>query len=377
MSDPPTLDVAALRRALALADLTDPTDGPHALQELVAAACGALESLGCLVRVVRANPIVTVRDNYDDLHYPAQGAARDARYTRYVADGVLLRTQTSALVPGALRRLAREPQRPADVALACPGVVYRRDCIDRLHAAEPHQLDLWRVRESPALEISDLDAMIGAVVDALLPRRRWRTLAAEHPYTTDGRQIDVAADERGAWVEIGECGLALPALLAASGLGDAATGLAMGLGLDRILMLRKGVDDIRLLRATDPRVAGQMLDLSPYRPVSSMPPVRRDLSIVCAAAPDAEAIGDRVRACLGADAELVEEIAVVSVTRAEELPEAAARRLGIAPGQVNVLLRLVLRALDRTLTHAECNVLRDRVYEACHEGGVWHWAARA
>lgn len=376
MAHPPTLDVAALRRALALPDLTDPADGPHAMQRLVTAACRALEALGCPVRVVRANPVVTVRDNYDDLHYPADGAARDARYTRYVADGVLLRTQTSALVPGALRRLARESEPLSDVVLACPGVVYRRDCIDRLHVAEPHQLDLWRVRRGERLGVADLETMIAVVVEALLPGRRWRTLDAQHPYTTDGRQIDVADGAGGAWVEIGECGLALPALLHASGLGDEATGLAMGLGLDRILMLRKGLDDIRLLRTADPRVASQMLDLSPYRPVSSMPPVRRDLSIVVAKVPDAEELGDRVRACLGRDAELIEEVAIVSVTPAEALPGAAARRLGIAPGQVNVLLRLVLRALGRTLTHAECNVLRDRVYEACHEGSAWHWAAR-
>jgi len=55
------------------------------------------------------------------------------------------------------------------------------------------------------------------------------------------------------WIEIGECGLASPALLAASGL-PAHTGLAMGLGLDRLVMLRKGIDDIRLLRATAPRI---------------------------------------------------------------------------------------------------------------------------
>ena len=49
------------------------------------------------------------------------------------------------------------------------------------------------------------------------------------------------------------------------GAGVEGTGLAMGLGLDRILMLRKGIADIRLLRAEDPRIAGQMGDLAVYR----------------------------------------------------------------------------------------------------------------
>jgi phenylalanyl-tRNA synthetase alpha chain len=53
----------------------------------------------------------------------------------------------------------------------------------------------------------------------------------------------------------------------------------MGIGLDRMLMLRKGIDDIRALRSLDPRIATQMLDLRPYRTVSHQPPIRRDLSI--------------------------------------------------------------------------------------------------
>jgi phenylalanyl-tRNA synthetase alpha chain len=59
------------------------------------------------------------------------------------------------------------------------------------------------------------------------------------------------------------------------------------------------MDDIRLLRSTDPRVAAQMTDLSPYRPVSSMPPIRRDLSIAVDAQADPELLGDRVREVLG------------------------------------------------------------------------------
>jgi phenylalanyl-tRNA synthetase alpha chain len=52
------------------------------------------------------------------------------------------------------------------------------------------------------------------------------------------------------------------------------------------------------------------------------------------------------------------------------------KRLGISPGQKNVLLRVVLRALDRTLTHDECNTLRDTLYAALHRGTAWEWAAR-
>jgi phenylalanyl-tRNA synthetase alpha chain len=81
-----------------------------------------------------------------------------------------------------------------------------------------------------------------------------------------------------------------------------------------------------------------------------------------------------VRAALGEGAEVVEAVAVLSETPYDALPEAARARIGIAPGQRNVLVRVVLRALDRTLTHAECNALRNAVYAALHRGTAWQWA---
>jgi phenylalanyl-tRNA synthetase alpha chain len=361
-----------VRRALSLRDLTDETAGAHAMQHLVHDATTALADVWrCSVAVHRAAPIVDVADNYDRLHYPEGGAARDARYTRYVTERAILRTQTSAMMPPALKLLAAAE--PRDALVACPGLVYRRDAIDRLHTGEPHQMDLWRVRTGAPLETRDLDEMIAIVVRALLPGRAHRTLAASHPYTKHGLQIDV--DDGGAWIEIGECGLALPALLDECGLDPSrVSGLAMGLGLDRILMLRKGIPDIRLLRSRDPRVAKQMEDLEPYREVSTQPPVRRDLSIAVAADAGAEEIGDRVRSALGDRARSVEEIAIVSETPIDALPAAAITRLGMQHGQKNVLLRVVLRDRDRTLTHAEANDLRNDIYAVLHEGTVQSWA---
>jgi phenylalanyl-tRNA synthetase alpha chain len=140
------------------------------------------------------------------------------------------------------------------------------------------------------------------------------------------------------------------------------------LGLDRALMLRKGIPDIRLLRSADPRVAGQMLDLSAYRPVSALPAARRDLSLAVGAGTDDEILGDRVRDALGAEADLVEEVTVLSTTPYDDLPAAARERLGKRSGHDNVLVRVVLRAMDRTLTADEVNGLRDRIYDALHEG---------
>jgi phenylalanyl-tRNA synthetase alpha chain len=368
---PTPITADQLRHDLAVRDLTDPAAGSHAVQLVLGAVTEALaRAWPVVVRPHRGHPVVSIADNYDVLGFSAEAVTRDGRYSRYVDAGHVLRTHTSALVPGALRALAADPHAPDDALLVCPGVVYRRDAIDRLHTGTPHQVDLWRIADSatgPVLGRDDLLEMVDLVVRAALPGVTHRVVPSPHPYTRDGIQID--AEVGGEWVEIGECGVADPAVLARCGLDASRVGgLAMGLGLDRLVMLRKGIDDIRLLRADDPRVVEQLLTLDRYRAVSSCPAIVRDLSVAVAAGIDDETLGDRVRAALGAVADQVEEVAVLSTTPEAELPDAARARLGIRPGQVNVLVRVVLRRLDRALTRAEANDLRDRVFTSIHDG---------
>jgi phenylalanyl-tRNA synthetase alpha chain len=284
----------------------------------------------------------------------------------------MLRSHSSAMIAPALRRLAAEGAAGGgDVLLACPGIVYRRDAIDWQHTGTPHQLDLWRITRRP-LTGADLDQLVEVLLAALVPGLPYRQQPRSHPYTRHGRQVDVRRDGR--WVEVWECGLAHPRVLAAAGLTGRG-GLALGMGLDRLLMLAKGIPDIRLLRSADPRVARQMLDLAPYRPVSAMPAITRDLSVAVAADDDAETLGDRVRDALGGDARCVEEVRILSSTDCLRLPAAAIARLGAAPDQRNLLVRVVLRDLDATLTSQRANALRDRIYRALHQGTRHQWAS--
>lgn len=369
--EPELLTADAYRQALALRDLTDSAHGPHAMQLLVGEIVHSLrEAWNCDVVVHRAPSVVSLEDNYERLGYPEDAAARDARYTRYVTATSVLRTHTSAMIPGLLRLI--RPADYADVLLVCVGLVYRRDRIERLWVGEPHQLDLWRILHAP-LDDSDLREMIDVVVATAVPEHGYRALPTSHPYTLNGLEVEVG--ENGRWVEVAECGLASPRVLRGGGLSSGYSGLAMGIGLDRLLMLRKGVDDIRLLRSGDDRVASQMLDLSRYNPVSSQPPAIRDLSIAVRDDSDAEELGDRVRAALADGAESIEAVTVLSETPGEKLPAQAVERLGLRPGQKNLLVRLVLRHPTRTLTDAEANELRDRVYAVIHEGSVHQWAS--
>jgi phenylalanyl-tRNA synthetase alpha chain len=363
------LHPAQLRRDLGIRDLSDPAEGRHAIQLLIGRAVEALSRVwDCEVRWCRGPRIVPVADNYDRLGYAAEAITRETRYTRYVDAAHMLRSHSSAMVPQALRRLAGEPG--DDVLLACPGIVYRRDAIDWQHTGTPHQLDLWRITRR-ALSDTDLDEMIAVLLDALTPGLAHRQQPRAHPYTRRGRQVDVRQDGR--WVEVWECGLAHPAVLAGAGLPGRG-GLALGMGLDRLLMLVKHVPDIRLLRSGDPRIARQMLDLARYQPVSPMPAIVRDLSVAVADDDDEETLGDRVREALGADADCVEEVRVLSATVYGQLPASAIGRLGARPGQKNLLVRVVLRDLDKTLTGEAANVLRDQIYRALHQGTEYQWA---
>jgi phenylalanyl-tRNA synthetase alpha chain len=370
-----------LQAALALRDLSDPTQGLHALSLLLTDVTAALQRLwGIDAETHRLSPLVATADNYDRLGYSPNDITRDSRYSRHISPTVMLRSHTSSGVPALLDSLRGEVGH-YDRLHALPGLVYRRDSIDRTHVGAPHQVDLWRLKARGLLGAPDLDQMMEAVVAAVLPASlypdvQWRATPASHNYTDTGRQLDVLVtqpDGSREWLELAECGLVAAHVLRGSGLNPRRwAGLALGLGLDRALMLRKGIRDIRLLRSENPDIRAQMLDLHPYRQVSVLPAVRRDLSLVLNSVEDAdvELLGDQARTALGEDADALAALEVRAVTPASGLPAAAVARLRLAPEQVNVLLRLVLQPLDRTLTADEANLLRDRVYLALHQGRV-------
>lgn len=357
-----------LRAALELRDLTDTDAGPHAMQHLegeIVRAVAALDDSS--VRRVRHSPLVSVAANYDALGYDAADVTRNQRYSRYLSPTVMLRSHTSAMMPIALA----SHDGVDNVLYAAAGLAYRRDAIDRTHTGEPHQLDLWRVSRNARWASDDLVAQLGAIAESVLSGCRWRVAPSAHSYTAGGLQLDVWDDVARQWLELAEGGLIARWLLDAAGLDPGRwTGVAAGLGLDRALMLRKRVGDIRLLRSSDPRVRKQMLDLSLYQPVSMMPPARRDLSVVLPWGVDDEVLGDQVRSALGDRVGDLEAVELVAVTSYDDLPEGARRRLHLRPGQVNALVRLTLRAIDHTLTAEEANTLRDAVYLAIHEGPV-------
>ena len=290
------LTPAEVARALRVRDLTDPAEGPHALQRIVDDIVAALVRAwrcerACPPRLARrvACTTTTTRSGYTP-----DAVTRDARvHAVRVGDrGAAQPYLGAGAGRAASARREKAESSGRDVLARVPGNRLPPG-LDRptAHRAPRTSSTCGASRAIAALDTGDLKEMIEIVVRAALPGAEYRVEARDHPYTTEGLQIDVAERRR-----VGRDRRVRPRRrpMCSRGAGVAGTGLAMGLGLDRILMLRKGIADIRLLRAEDPRIAGQMRDLGLYRPVSNRPAITRDLSIAVPDDDAAEELGDRV-----------------------------------------------------------------------------------
>lgn len=111
-------------------------------------------------------------------------------------------------------------------------------------------------------------------------------------------------------------------------------------------------------------------------PAPAQPAMQRDLSLAVAATCTAQELGDKVRAVLGDRSNALDAVTVLAEISWLELSLAARRRLGMLPDQKKVLLRLVIRDPEHTMTSAQANELRDEIYSALHEGTVSTWTSR-
>jgi len=359
-----------IKQALAIKDLSDPGNGIHAINLVIEIILAYLLKLEGWPKpeVRRSNPVTSVLNNFDRLYFPSDSPNRLSRFTRYIDDKTVLRTHTTPIIPDILLEI--KEQGLDDYLVLCPGICYRRDVIDRKHTGEPHQMDIWRIKKGlPRLERQALIELVEIVIAATIPGVEYRANEVIHPYTINGLEVEIKV--RNNWLELLECGEAHPQLLADSGLDSSDySGLAMGIGLDRTAMLIKGIGDIRLLRSNDPRIKKQMLNLDPFVAVSKYPPIRQDISVSINDGVSEEDICEKIKDVMGEDANVIEEITIVSETAYRQLPAKAIERLGIKPGQKNMLIKIVLRSHERSLMHEEANTMRNKIYRAINQSGT-------
>lgn len=316
--------------------------------------------------VIRKDAVVTVEDNYDNLLIAPDNISRSSTYTQYVDKQRVLRTHTSALIPGILRELAGRSDWD-DVVIIVPGLAYRRDVSDKTHLGEIHMLETWRISRRRRIIKQDLLSMMTGLADVAAPGWSLRIIDSPHPYTEQGIEVNAVQGDRD--IEIGEAGLINPEILRRAGLDPAIySGWASGMGLDRLVITLKGLPDVRYLRSGNPEIARQMHDLEPYREVSNQPAIKRDLSYSVPQVYVEEDISDEIRQALGDRVKVLESVEILSETAYSQLPDIARERLGCQPRQKNILVRITLRDLERTITNQEANEIYEQIYAKINYG---------
>jgi phenylalanyl-tRNA synthetase alpha chain len=156
------------------------------------------------IRVYRMSPIVSVADNYDNLLIPKDNISRSSTYTHYVNQSEILRTHTTAQIPGILRELSRNKDWD-DVLILLPGLAYRRDVTDKKHVGQVHMLEMWRiVRHKDPITKPDLLDVVNTVSQVAAPGWKLRIVDSPHPYTKQGIEVNAVLNDRD--IEILECG---------------------------------------------------------------------------------------------------------------------------------------------------------------------------
>ncbi len=365
-----------LEEYLRIPDLSlDPKEGKqaHAINLVYRRTRSTLEKLWpeTEVRVMRRNPIVSGEDCYDNLLVPEDNVSRSSTYTHWVDLENCLQTHTTAQIPAILRELSLDYDNWEDVTIIVPGLAYRRDVYDKTHLGILHQMDIWRIVKNDKrakLNKTDLLEMVNAIAKELAPGWNLRIEDNTHPYTNEGIEVNVKHKD-GRDIEVLECGLLGTELIERSGMDpEEVSGIASGLGLDRLVMTLKNVPDVRYLRSSNQRIAVQMYDLEEYRAVSLQPAIQRDMSYSVPKKYVEEDVSQEVEAAIGKDLSSLESVELLSETEHSKLNKTAREKLGIKLSQKNVLVRITLRDLNRTLTKEEANKIYEKIYKKVNYG---------
>jgi len=189
--------------------------------------------------------------NFEALNIPADHPARADWDTFYIGEDTLLRPHTS---PVQIRVM--EGTKPP-VRIICPGRCYRRDTQDATHSPVFHQIELLWVEEG--LSLANLKYVLETFTREFFGEGYAMRFSGDFfPFTEPSVQVHIKAPGADNWLEIMGAGMVDPAVLTAVGYDpEEVTGFAFGLGIERMAMLKYGIDDIRAFLVNDLRVIRQ------------------------------------------------------------------------------------------------------------------------
>jgi phenylalanyl-tRNA synthetase alpha chain len=258
-----SLKEAARRAAGAAVDVTLPgrralRGRSHPLNQTMAEVCDIFLHLG--FEAVEGPEVELDWYNFEALNLPPDHPARDMQDTFYFNDKVLLRTHTS---PMQIRTMEK---RQPPVRIIAPGKVYRRDS-DITHSPMFHQVEGLLVDKN--ITFADLKGVLTAFMHQMFGSEvgvRFRP--SYFPFTEPSAEVDIECVicrgegcrvcKTTGWLEVLGSGMVHPAVFEAVGYDpETYTGFAFGLGIERIAMLKYGIDDIRLFFDNDLRFLRQ------------------------------------------------------------------------------------------------------------------------
>ncbi len=192
--------------------------------------------------------------NFVDLNIPASHPARDPLENFYIDHKAMLRSQTSTVQI----RIMENSDPP--IRVVAPGRVYRPDTVDATHSFMFHQLEGLYVDEG--VTMVDLRTSVDQFCKAYFgPDVQTRFRPSFFPFTEPSAEVDVLfhyPDGSSRWIELGGCGMVDPNVLTAVNIDpEKYTGWAFGLGIERMVMRKHNVPDIRMLFESDVRFLRQ------------------------------------------------------------------------------------------------------------------------
>jgi phenylalanyl-tRNA synthetase alpha chain len=254
----------ALRFRAEAVDVTEPGTGvrigvKHPITRMIDEISRIFMHMG--FSVTEGPEVETVFNNFDALNAAPNHPSRELTDTFYITKDTLLRTQTSPVQVRTL--LSQAPP----IKVISPGRCFRVDTADATHSPMFHQVEGLLVDEG--VSMSDLKGALDAFAKQLFGADvRTRFRPHFFPFTEPSAEMDMSCFKcggkgcgvckGGGWIEILGCGMVHPNVLKVGGVDtERYTGFAFGMGVERIAMLRHGIDDIRLFYENDMRFIGQ------------------------------------------------------------------------------------------------------------------------
>lgn len=201
--------------------------------------------------------------NFEALNLPKNHPARDMQDSFYITEDILMRTHTSPVQVRTMEKMKGE----VPLKVICPGRVYRRDDDDATHSFMFHQIEGLVIDKN--IRMSDLKGTLLQFVREMFGEHmQIRLRPSFFPFTEPSAEVDVtcvqcAGDgcrmcKQTGWLEILGCGMVHPNVLRMGGYDpEEYTGFAFGMGVERIALLKYGIDDIRHFYTNDVRFLQQ------------------------------------------------------------------------------------------------------------------------